>query len=294
MHNGAYNKFDMGDLSWIEARAFNTLALEALPPTHPLGIDIRSRLKRLVPSYPTMNGLRPAATLSQLIECGGSAMAFNAFGAIKTLRMGTKGSSWASDADTLMGLHYVTYSQKETWDARINMTCVQPGCANPEDKVWRTRLISLWHNGTKSAGGDDKINECRAVAEMAFEDEAQSKYGAPRRVFVEYFLGASSLRAKLTWWNKSTTRLPESLMIDFTSPRRPGYGVTDPGGLTCQNCVLSNNVTTKIVCMHMKTHPTLVLVLALTLSLHIFQVYVGFILNNRQVSIGWLTLTTTH
>ena len=119
------------------------------------------------------------------------------------------------------------------------MTCTQPGCANPEDKVWQPTLTALWHNGTSrkgsqggseggshggsesgsedgsksgrkggseggSQGGSESGSEggtkCRVVLELAFEAEAHAKYGAPGRAFVDYTLGPSSLTAKLTWW----------------------------------------------------------------------------------------------
>jgi len=225
VHNARRNKFDQGDLSWIEARAFNALALGALPADHPLGKDVRSRLAQLAPREPATAGLTPvpAAQSGRPISCAGSTIAFGSDGALSALSFGSEAGRqpWASPTATLFALTYTTYNKMEPWDARVNMTCSEPGCANPEDRVWRPRLTALWHNGSavNSTGG-----ACRVVAELAFDDEAHRKYGAPLRTLTEYTLGASGLGASVTWWNKSATRLPESLMMGFAPPRRAGYG----------------------------------------------------------------------
>ena len=222
VHNAKRNKFAMGDLSWIEARAFNSLAVGALPAQHPLGRRIRDELAQLVPRKPSMVALHDIPDPTRPITCADATIAFNMHGSVRELDFGT-GARWASNSSTLVELTYVTYNKQEPWDTRQNMSCAEPGCANPEDRVWRPRLVAVRSNGTADVSARDRA--CHIVVELEFAEEASAKYGAPSRAFATYTIKPSlrSAAVALTWFNKSTTRLPESLMLAFRPPRQDGF-----------------------------------------------------------------------
>ena len=218
VHNAEHNKFAMGDLSWIESRKFNELALEALEG-HPLATDIHSRLESLVASKPSIAGLRHITDVATPLKCGNLTMAFNrSTGAVAQL------AGLAEHSSPLFAIEYTTYNTKELWDTKKNLTCSEPGCPNPEDRVWVPALAGLWANTTASSTGQEQA--CAVVAHLKFDAELHQKYGAPLSIYVEYTLrgtGSLSVDARVTAMNKSVTRLPESLTIKFGVPM-PGIG----------------------------------------------------------------------
>ena len=181
---------------------------------------------------------------------------------------------WTSGANaSLMALTYVTYNTMETWDGKQNLTCEEEGCANPEDRVWVPSLVNVWHNcssglrhhspNTASGGGAreggateatvagtvvgtvagtvaDDGTTCRVVSHSQFDPSLHAKYGAPLDVFVEYVLRPedASVTASLLWFNKTTTRLPESLMLGFRPNLVNGsasFRATEGGGASLRS-----------------------------------------------------------
>ncbi len=218
VHNQHFNKFFQGDMSWLEARKFNALALEAVGEHGGLADGIRRRLAELQPQAPELDGLRrlpePIAGAVLRTDGGGDMeIAFAADGSVSRLVLSSGGRDWASRNETLFALTYVTYNLWEKWDQKANLTCAEPGCANPEDKVWAPTLASVWHNC--SAGRDDGVGGCRIVTNLRLDPRCHAKYGAPTAVAVEYVLRAGEVSVSLQWFDKRTTRLPESVMLSF-------------------------------------------------------------------------------
>ena len=111
-----------------------------------------------------------------------------------------------------------------TWDPRPNMTCSEPGCANPKAAVWLPSLKRVWSNSTSGSRNQDRVDDvgaaaksCSIVIELAFEPLLHTNYGAPTTAYVELELAPAnrSLSAALVWFNKTATRLPESIMASF-------------------------------------------------------------------------------
>ena len=130
------------------------------------------------------------------------------------------GVQWAN----LVALTYTTYNQTESWDARKNLTCSEPGCANPEDRVWEPVATALWTDAGAGSGSEgSEGSRCTVVAEIAFDSELHSKYGAPLQAYIRYAIdgNASRISVDLLWFNKTATRLPESLMVDFRPSKDP-------------------------------------------------------------------------
>jgi len=130
----------------------------------------------------------------------------------------------------LLQLSYVTYDENHsTWDPRPNMTCSEPGCANPKAAVWLPSLKRVWSNSTSGSRNQDRVDDvgaaaksCSIVIELAFEPLLHINYGAPTTAYVELELAPAnrSLSAALVWFNKTATRLPESIMASFR-PKSP-------------------------------------------------------------------------
>ena len=216
MHNGEVNKFSQGDYSWDEARIFNDLAVQALGADHPLAHDIAGRLRGLVPVAPDTAGLGPTRDPRNPISCGDVKLTVGSDGSVAGLVIG--GAEWATASSSLFALTYTTYNRKESWDPKVNLTA-----AEAEDAVWRPSTTRVLHNGTESppsVGGPGAVwgaVRCRVVVEMAFAPSLHTKYGAPLTASLELDIDppARSIAARLSWFNKSTTRLPESLMVSF-------------------------------------------------------------------------------
>jgi hypothetical protein len=216
VHNAEYNKFSMGDYSWQEARVFNDLAIETLGPNHPLAKDIAARLRKLDAVVPDTTGLRTAA-VGSAIACGDDVeVVIGADGSVARLRVA--GTDWASSMSSLFSLTYTTYNRNESWDPKVNLTAV-----DAEDAVWHPTVTQVLHNGTTATG---PATHCRIVVELAFAAPLHTKYGAPLTASLELDVlpKTHSIDARLTWYNKSTTRLPESLMLGFHDQGAPEYG----------------------------------------------------------------------
>ena len=94
VHNPAHNVFPGADLSWLEDRLFNRLAVEAVPASHPLAAMLRTELTRLEPRLPAAPA-RPLApgTPPPTLTCRGPAnvsavVRFTASGSIASLSFG--------------------------------------------------------------------------------------------------------------------------------------------------------------------------------------------------------------
>ena len=116
-------------------------------------------------------------------------------------------------------------------DAKVNLTA-----AEAADAVWRPSTTRVLHNGTDSIDSTDSAAGipravggsavCRIVVEMAFAPSLHAKYGAPLTASLELDVDptAMSIAARLSWWNKSATRLPESLMVSFHDQAMADHG----------------------------------------------------------------------
>ena len=206
VHNNRTNIFQFGELSWLEARIFNSLAIAAAPPA--LKTSIERRLGAIVAkeAEPTASvvGMTKLANASLPITCGDAAVTFDvATGALSQLRLGSGNQSWHG---SLLRYTYVTYADDETWDGRKDVKKL----AQAEDKVWSANISAVYHD-TRPSG------QCRIVAELSTNSEAHEKYGAPSMAWLEMVLdpGASTLDATFQFRKKQTTRLAESMVVSF-------------------------------------------------------------------------------
>ena len=89
-HNALTNRFPGADDSWLESRLFNQLAIQAVPPHHPLAPFLRRELDALLPRHPARQQLPPPAAVSpgdesatiedppRKVDCAGTVLEFSA------------------------------------------------------------------------------------------------------------------------------------------------------------------------------------------------------------------------
>ena len=214
VHNNKTNIFEFGELSWLEARIFNTLAIAAAPPALKSSIDARLRSiveKETVPVAPVA-GLTKAADPSLPVKCGVDASAtFDvATASLSQLQLGTQ--SWRG---SLLRYTYVTYADDEAWDGRKDVKKL----AQAEDKVWSAKVSAVYHNATRAGGS----GACRIVAVLATDPQAHSKYGAPSSGWLEMIISSKSVEATFQFRGKQTTRLAESMVVSFKPATVPEH-----------------------------------------------------------------------
>lgn len=224
VHNNQTNIFEFGELSWLEARIFNTLAIAAAPPALKSSIDARLLAiheKEAVAVAPVA-GLTKAADLSRPVRCGRDALVtFDAATAsLSQLQLG--GQSWTG---SLLRYTYVTYADDEAWDGRKDVKKL----AQAEDKLWSATVSAVFHNATGPAGS----GACRIVAVLSTAPEAHSKYGAPSSGWLEMIFHPSSngkgdgtgpsVEATFQFRAKQTTRLAESMVVSFKPTALPEH-----------------------------------------------------------------------
>ena len=229
VHSATHNIWESGELTWVEARVFSELAVSAIPAGSAWRVDVEKRLDALIPRVPDVAGLKavglPATGGQTVVACGGMRLGIDGAGAITSLRLSAGVDDWAAIDSPLMKLSYVTYNKLETWDTKRNLTCSESGCANPTDAVWSATLTGLWHNGSAAQNGTAPP-VCRVVARSAFGTHLHEDSGAPAAVWTVWTLlpATRAVAVEISWTNKTTTRLPESFMVDLRPQPKAGFG----------------------------------------------------------------------
>ena len=117
-----------------------------------LAIDSSGALSSLRLSTVAVSDHEANATATATATATGTATGTASGSASASGSGSTSGGGWdwggGPRTPPLLQLVYVTYNELETWDTKANLSCSEPGCANPTDAVWRPRLAALWHNAT--------------------------------------------------------------------------------------------------------------------------------------------------
>jgi len=157
--------------------------------------------------------------LNTPLSCSGATIQFDGTrGAIVKFVLGTV--NWADVGFPIARLVYRTFNETDfdymaeyyggnAGYSKYNSTCKQPGCANPVDGTWFPTMTQLWW--------DQKT--CTGVTKLNFPTPVVQDYGAPQTAFVKFELKATkteiTLELGLVIWEKTTTRLPEQMMVEF-------------------------------------------------------------------------------
>lgn len=234
IHSASKNIWESGELTWLEARVFTELAVDAIPAGSAWAVDVQKQLAMLSPKVPpsfagltAVSAPQPGGSPSTL-ACGEMIVAIDSSGALTSLRLTAATVDWAAaNSHPLMQLSYVTYNKLESWDTKLNLTCSEPGCPNPVDAVWHAQVSELYTNASESARSASLPGVCMIVAKSVFSNHLHEDAGAPSTVWTTFTLTPQtrSVSVELSWVDKTTTRLPESLMLDFRPlAPRSGYG----------------------------------------------------------------------
>eukprot|EP01052_Picozoa_sp_SAG31_P025252 SAG31_NODE_2203_length_6199_cov_6.619836_5_plen_269_part_00 len=171
-----------------------------------------------------------AAKPGDVFACGKGEsvqIGFDATGAISHL-IGSDGHVFADKNHTLAQLKYRSYSAADVAQffgeyCKSNAGWVQhdygkPGLpADVEGKIWTTTMRGLWVRQDKASGN------CSFVAETAFEPAATEEYGAAAG-WTSFEVAADSLAVEVGMFNKSTTRIPEAMFMQFQVADAAGPG----------------------------------------------------------------------
>ena len=215
-----YSQYAILEESWWEQRQWGvTIAIDTLAnANHPLADTLKAEVANLQPLVPSRAGYKPAKP-EDVFHCGGTEISFDATGAIDHLSYG--GVAWADAKHTLAQLKYRSYSAKDVGEffsqyCKSNAGWVQhdygkPGL--PSDvlgKIWTTTMKGLWVKQ-----GPEESSNCSFIAQTAFDPEASSEYGAAAGWTTVEVQGSGKLAVEVGMFNKSTTRIPEAMFMQF-------------------------------------------------------------------------------
>ena len=205
---------------WREARAY----LHPLNSSDPILIDlIDGTLKELQPSRPDLSDFSQV-TLPEnrtqdyfLLETTIFQVGFNySTGGVVFLK--DQQADELADLQHRLGeLQYRTYSNDDfdRFNLQFNPNCgppcgdfAKPGLKDSESQTVGPTVVSMWL---------DKSNRTFLI-ELTFPDEVVMNYGASPTLWLNYTFPTDSppaILVELQWFNKTATRRPESLWIEF-------------------------------------------------------------------------------
>ena len=199
---------------------------------HPLAARLQAQVAALQPLVPSRAGFT-AAKAGDVFHCGGGvSIGFDSSGAIAHL-VGADGYAYASPGHTLAQLKYRSYSAADVaqffgeyckssadW---VKHDYGKPGL--PDDvlgKIWTTSMLGLW---VKQQG-----TSCSFIAQTAFEAAASEDYGAAAGWTTVDIGSDGTLSVEVGMFNKSTTRIPEAMFMQFQPADSDGLWAADKLG----------------------------------------------------------------
>jgi uncharacterized protein DUF5054 len=223
--NASNCQFQWVQYSWDEQRLFLQWALNILGKDHPLAKDIRARLTAMQPRQPAPpdSALVPGEQWNQPFECGQWSLRFDERGAVVSLIDKPSGREWASPDHPLALLHYETFGT-DAFTAFANRYAYElppadwfsgawgkPGLTAPPAArgSWTPVLSGLWKIDGKAS--------CRFLLQTGLDPATYTNFGAPQVLWTELEVpkSGSTLRLDLQWFNKTATRLPETIWFQF-------------------------------------------------------------------------------
>lgn len=238
-------------MSWVEQRRFNNLAVTALADAgHPIAPAMEAAMASVLPSVPMPgaagSGYVKASFPTLPIAFAGATMgdaavtlAFGADGSIITLTDHAQSDTqWASPAAPLAQIIYQTFNdtsflamaRQYMLSGTCNGSFCKPGSNNfTSDAEYVPTLTETWVRQA-SMGTPTSV-----VTVMSFPVMPHTEAGAPATAYLNVTLASgagepSALSMRLTWTNKTATRLGESIMFGFTpAPPASAHNTPDLG-----------------------------------------------------------------
>jgi hypothetical protein len=219
--NPNFKKFES---SWVEKRNYIQNAVNTLEDST-LVKEARERLESIRPSMPDISGWTVVSQEEPVISTRTMEVKFDrSTGSICSLTNRITHKQWSDHLHPLGLLCYQTFSaqdyerffrqyiipseQENGW-SREDFT--KPGLesANPESKIWSVATKACYTHQTN--------DYTEFLFHQFFDNEAGSRYGAPRNIFLRYRIPSegTSIQIDLQWFNKPACRLPEAVWFKF-------------------------------------------------------------------------------
>ncbi|XP_050394995.1 uncharacterized protein LOC126812577 [Patella vulgata] len=216
------------DAAWAEQRTFIDLALASLED-HPVVERVVAGLAELIPRKPDLTNYNIEKDVTQTYYCDDRIqVAFNTQGFIQHLYDPYNKVNWASENNPMGEFLYNSYNDSDfdymnsyysylgnAGFYKINLT----DNAHPESKKWPMKLQTLY----KYELPDKKCDFMLKLVPVY--SRSNTWYGAPSEIFIQYTTRGidpdvggypGGLDIVVQWFDKTSTRLPESLSYSFT------------------------------------------------------------------------------
>jgi hypothetical protein len=215
------NDFQLLEQGWKEGRSY----LYPLNSSDPSLIQlVQDTLKELQPTYPDLTQFIQVPLPSNdtkdyyLFQTKLFSVGFNYTSGAIVFLQDSHGKNFSNINNTLGVIQYKTYSIDDYnhFNLQFNPNCGppcgdfgKPGLTNSLSQTLFLNAISMWK---------DKINKTFLI-EYTFPNEIIEEYGGSKSIWVNYTFpidsSASIILIELQWFNKTATRLPESIWIEF-------------------------------------------------------------------------------
>ena len=218
-------------LSWDEMRLQLWAVRDALGADSALGQAIDTEMQQLTgPAAVQPFGQRwnqiPRDQWGSQIELGGFELRLDPrTGAIVSLRHSNATHNWASAVSPLGRFAYATHSERQAEQFFVNYSYGCPHCGWAREAFTKPGVSPNLANASVTHGtvtqmrrkGSDSRTPEAVSYKLSLPQVLVEHYGAPRSVFVEIAVDDTTgcLTLALRWLNKTTTRLPESIWMEF-------------------------------------------------------------------------------
>ncbi|CAF1084656.1 unnamed protein product [Rotaria sp. Silwood1] len=212
--------FQLLEQGWQEARSY----LYPLNSPDPSLIKlINDTLKELEPSLPDLDQfIQIPLPLNRtkdyyLFETILFSVGFNYTSGAIVFLQDDVGRNLSNINNTLGSIQYKTYSNDDfnRFNLQFNPNCgppcgdfAKPGLTNSESQTLFPYVISMWR---------DNMNKTFLI-ELTFPDDIIENYGGSKTLWLNYTFPLDSpptIFIQLEWFNKTATRIPESIWIEF-------------------------------------------------------------------------------
>ncbi|CAM4772812.1 unnamed protein product [Rotaria magnacalcarata] len=214
------NDFKLLEQGWQEARSYLYPLNSADPSLIKL---VNESLKELEPSLPDLSSFIQISLPSNRtanyfpFQTKSFSVGFNYTSGAIVFLQDSFGKDLSNTSNVLGGIHYKTYSNDDfnRFNLQFNPNCgppcgdfAKPGLTNSSSQTSYPYVISMWRD----------ILNTTLLVELTFPDDMIEKYGGSKILWLNYTFpldSSSTILVQLQWFNKTATRLPESLWIEF-------------------------------------------------------------------------------
>lgn len=228
-------RFQNLEASWIRQRRWGIDDAITELGNHSLVTQIHQMFEELKASIPSTDGFRYVSPSSPALnfDCGRFKIAFNeTTGAISSLKDSKTDIDWVSNDDLLL-LEYRTYDANDYSNFMLNYNYmgwfyyfddlddfdkVGINLYNAKRRIIHPKLDQFWvKNLTDNSNVKDNLIGTQFLLRLVFPQELIEVAGAPQFVWISLVVPSvdSTLNLTLQVFNKTTTRLPETMYFRF-------------------------------------------------------------------------------